>query len=149
MSIIGNKNFQDIQQEVYIKIWKNLPKYQNHGKLNSWVKKVTVNTCKDHLKSRQFNQDKLTDREEDNLISIKDRKTTPDNQLLLTEKQQRVINTIENLKPKLKEVIILYDIEEMNYKEISKKINCPTGTVKSRLFNARKQLQSELADLIE
>ncbi|NLF83015.1 MAG: sigma-70 family RNA polymerase sigma factor, partial [Candidatus Gastranaerophilales bacterium] len=55
---------------------------------------------------------------------------------------------IENLKPKFKEVIILYDMKEMSYEEISAKLNCPVGTVKSRLFNARKQLQTELADLL-
>lgn len=148
-SITGNRNFQDIQQEVYIKIWKNLPKYHNQGKLNSWVKKITVNTCKDHLKSKQFNQDRVTDYEEDSLISIKDRKSTPDNVLLLNERQKRIINTIEKLKPKLKEVILLYDIEEMTYEEISQKLKCPTGTVKSRLFTARKQLQADLADLLE
>ncbi len=148
-SIIGNRHFQDIQQEVYIKLWKNLPKYQDKGKLQGWVKKITVNTCKDHLKSRQFNQDKLTDYEEDNLINIKDKKTTPDNLFLLNERQKRITNTIERLKPKLKEVIILYDIKEMTYEEISEKIKCPVGTVKSRLFNARKKLQNELTDLIE
>lgn len=147
-SIAGSRNFQDIQQEVYIKIWKNLPRYRNNGKLHGWVKKITVNTCKDHLKSKQFNQDKVTEYEEDNLISLKDKKTTPDKLLLYNERQQKIIKAIESLKPKLKEVIILYDIEEMTYEEISAKVKCPAGTVKSRLFNARKQLQKELTDLI-
>ncbi len=148
MSFTGNGNFRDIQQEVYIKIWKNLPKYQDNGKLPGWIKKITVNTCKDHLKSRQFNQNKVTTSEDEILTAIKDKKTTPDNLILLKERQRKIIAAIEKLSPKFKEVIILYDIEEMTYEKIAEKLKCPTGTVKSRLFNARKQLQAELTDLL-
>ena len=147
-SFTGNKNFQDIQQEVYVKIWKNLPRYKDHGNMQGWIKKITVNTCKDHLRSKQFNQEKVTALGEDNFTNIKDRRITPDNRALLNERQKRIIDAIENLKPKYKEVIIFYDIEEMTYEEIAGKLNCPVGTVKSRLFNARKQLQNELTDLL-
>jgi len=149
MSVTGNRHFQDIQQEVYIKIWKNLPKYKDNGKFSGWIKKVTVNTCKDHLKSRQYNQEAKTDYEENNIISMQDKKITPDNLILLNERRKKIINSIEKLSPKLKEVIIFYDIKEMSYEEIARKTNCPVGTVKSRLFNARKQLQAELKDLID
>ena len=148
MSFTGKKNFQDIQQEVYIKIWKNFARYKDNGKLNCWIKKITINTCKDHLKSKQFNRDKKTDFEEKKFIQIKDKKVTPDNLILLNERRKKIINAIEKLKPKLKEVIILYDIEELTYEEISGKIKCPIGTVKSRIFTARKQLQKELTDLL-
>lgn len=147
-SFVNNGNFQDIQQEVYIKIWKNLPKMQNAEKLGGWIRKITVNTCKDHIKSKQFKQDNLTEIDDENIINIADRRQTLDNRLINAERQKRIINAIENLKPKFKEVIILYDMKEMSYEEISAKINCPVGTVKSRLFNARKQLQAELADLL-
>jgi len=148
VSFTGKKNFQDIQQEVYIKIWKNLPKYSNQGKLRSWVKTVTANTCRDHFKSSQFRQEANANLDGSALVNIKDRKITPDNLILQAERQKQIVNAIEKLKPKLKEIIILYDIEELTYEEISEKIKCPVGTVKSRLFNARKQLQIELADLL-
>ena len=60
-----------------------------------------------------------------------------------------ITNAINNLSPKLKEVIILYDIEELEQNIIAQKLKCPIGTVKSRLFNARKQLQADLEKLIE
>lgn len=148
-SITGNRHFQDIQQEVHIKIWKNISGYKDNGKLHGWIKTITVNTCKDHLKSKHFNLEKMTDYEEENIVSIKDKRKKPEDIILESERKQVIINAIESLKPKLKEVILLYDIEELTYEEISKKINCPVGTVKSRLFNARKHLQNELTDLIQ
>lgn len=148
VSFTGKKNFQDVQQEVYIKIWKNLPKYNDSGKLPGWIKAVTVNTCKDHLKSKQFRQEANTNLDEDNIVRIKDKKAAPDSLVLQQERQKQIVRAIEKLKPKFKEVIFLYDIEELTYEEISRKLKCPAGTVKSRLFNARKQLQIELADLL-
>ena len=57
----------------------------------------------------------------------------------------RVIN---NLKPKFKEVVMLYEIENQSYEEISQKLKCPIGTVKSRLYNAKKELASALQELM-
>lgn len=146
ISITGNTNATDIEQEVYIKIWKNLPKYKDQGNIWSWIKTITVNTCKDHLKSKQYNNQLKTDSDEEVFSTIKDKKETPDSLLLQEERKKLIIKAIEKLKPKFKEVIIFYDMQEMSYEEISKKIKCPVGTVKSRLFNARKQLQKEFEE---
>ena len=148
MSITGKNNVHDLEQEIYIKIWKNFSNYKNKGNLWSWIKCITVNTCKDHLKSKQFKQNKKTDFEETSFFHIKDKKLAPDRLLITNERQKTIINAIENLKPGLKQVIILYDIKEMSYEEISRNIECPVGTVKSRLFNARKQLRNELKELL-
>ena len=146
MSITGNRNATDIEQEVYIKIWRNLTRYREQGSLWAWVKRITVNTCKDHLKSKQFNNDLKTEPGEDIFAGLKDQGITPDDLLLMQERRKLIISAIESLKPKFKEVIILYDMQEMSYEEISQKIKCPVGTVKSRLFNARKELQKELEE---
>ena len=146
MSMTGKSNTQDLEQEVYIKVWKNLNKYRDQGNLWGWIKTITVNTCKDHLKSKQFSTEMKTDYDEETFLNIKDTKFTPENTLLSNERKRLIIEAIETLKPKFKEVVIFYDIKEMSYEEIAGKIKCPTGTVKSRLFNARKQLQKELEE---
>lgn len=146
MSITGNRNATDIEQEVYIKIWKNLNRYREQGNLWSWVKRITINTCKDHLKSKQYNNELKTDLDEGGFSGLKDQGITPDNLLLMEERRKLIISAIESLKPKFKEVVILYDMQEMSYEEVSEKIKCPVGTIKSRLFNARKQLQKELEE---
>jgi len=91
---------------------------------------------------------KRTDVEEQVFTNIKDKKQTPELKLIQNERQLKIINAIENLKPKYKEVIMLYEIEGVPYEQIAKKLNCPLGTVKSRLYNAKKELYEVLQDLI-
>lgn len=59
-----------------------------------------------------------------------------------------ISRAINNLKPKFKEVVMLYEIENQSYEEISQKLKCPIGTVKSRLYNAKKELASALQELM-
>lgn len=147
-SFSPKKDSQDLEQEVYIKIWKNLSSYQDEGKIWSWLKRITVNTCKDHLRSKYYNQEIKTDYDDSNFLVLKDKKISPEKKMIMNERHKIIINAVESLKPKFKEVIILYDLKELSYEEISKKLKCPVGTVKSRLFNARKQLQVDLRELI-
>lgn len=144
--LTGSVN-EDLEQEVYIKTWKNLDKYKEKGKFKQWINTITYNTCKDFLKSSERKNQAVGDSEE-KLAFIKDFKNLPDKDILERERQKTVTKAIENLKPRLKEVIVLFDMKEMSYEEISKKLNVPQGTVKSRLFNARQQLAQELKDLL-
>ncbi|MCK7483752.1 MAG: sigma-70 family RNA polymerase sigma factor [Candidatus Moduliflexus flocculans] len=82
------------------------------------------------------------------IFEIPDKKQTPEVNAVLSERHKLILNAINKLNPKLKEVVILYDIEDLTYEQISEKIKCPIGTVKSRLFNARKILKSELKELL-
>ena len=147
--IIGNfadeETAKDIEQDVYVKIWKN----SAHNKPFAYIKTIVVNTCKDLVKSKNYKQSLRTSSDEETLLSIKDRTETPQQRTERLFRQKMIYNTIQNLPPKLKEVIILYDIEELDQHTIAKKLKCPVGTVKSRLFSARKQLQTELKQLIE
>ena len=58
------------------------------------------------------------------------------------------MTAIDALKPKFREVIIMYEMQDMTYEEISEKLKCPVGTIRSRLFNARKELSVTLQDLL-
>ncbi len=136
---------QDIEQDVYFKIWRT----SSQNKPFSYIKTVVINTCKDFFKSKHYKQSKITSGDEEKLVLIKDRSESPHQQTERIFRQKTITNAINNLSPKFREVIILYDIEELDQNEIAKKLNCPVGTVKSRLFNARKQLQIELKHLME
>ena len=91
-----------------------------------------------------------TKTENDELVfeSIKDKKQNPEQQFVSKYRQIQTTKAINSLKPKFKEVIILAEIENYSYEEISKKINCPVGTVKSRVYNAKKELYEKLKDLV-
>lgn len=146
-NITGRPN-EDIEQEVYIKTWKNLEKYKETGKFKSWINKITVNLCRDYLKSSEFRHSNTHKLEDKSLPEIKDSKTCIESSFLDKQRQKIILEAINALRPKYKEVIVLYEIKELDYDEISKTLKCPIGTVKSRLFNARKELSISLKDLI-
>ena len=82
------------------------------------------------------------------LSLVQDSKDTPESLLLKRERQKMISAAINNLKPKFREVIMLYEIENQSYEEISQKLKCPIGTVKSRLYNAKKELATALQELM-
>lgn len=144
---ITGRHDEDIEQEVYIKTWQNRGKYQEEGKFKNWINTITANLCRDYLKSSQFKNTRLHKGEEQ-LLFIDDSKENPESCLVNKQRQKNILDAINQLKPKYKQVIVLYEIKELNYEEISKIIKCPVGTVKSRLYNARKELSIKLRDLI-
>ena len=143
----GSEN-EDIEQEVYIRTWKNLDKYKEEGKFKSWINTITANLCRDYLKSSYFRHAKTSVTEEDELIQIKDEKPTIEDTFIKKQRQKRIMDAIDALKPKFREVIVMYEMQEMSYEEISEKLKCPIGTIRSRLFNARKELSVTLNDLL-
>ena len=143
----GSHN-EDIEQEVYIRTWKNIDKYKENGKFKSWVSTITANLCRDYMKSSYFRHSQNSVTEEDDLIQIKDEKESIEDTFIRKQRQKRIMDAIDSLKPKFREVVIMYEMQDMSYEEISEKLKCPVGTVRSRLFNARKELSITLQDLI-
>ena len=146
-SMTGSQN-EDIEQEVYIRTWKNIDKYKENGKFKSWVSTITANLCRDYMKSSYFRHSQNTVTEEDDLIQIRDEKESIEDTFIRKQRQKRIMDAINTLKPKFREVVIMYEMQDMSYEEISEKLKCPVGTVRSRLFNARKELSILLEDLI-
>ncbi len=145
---ITNEQNEDLEQEVYTKIWKNSDKYEEKGVLNAWIRTISANLSKDYLKSSQKKLSDNTTNDETVMEFVADKKETPESIMLRRERQQMISEAINKLKPKLREVIMLYEIENKSYEEISQKIKCPIGTVKSRLYNAKKELAEMLENLM-
>lgn len=148
ISNMTGSNNEDIEQEVYIRTWKNIDKYKENGKFKSWISTITANLCRDYMKSAYFRNSQNTVTEEDELIQIKDEKEGIESELIRKQRQKKIIEAIDSLKPKLKEVIIMYEMQEMTYEQISEKLKCPIGTIRSRLFTARKELSILLENLL-
>ena len=146
--MITKQDNEDIEQEVYIKLWKNSDKYEERGSMKSWVNTVAKNASKDYLKSAVVKNEQNCTADEDVLVNIRDRKKSPEDAMITTERQKRIIDAVEQLKPKFKEVIMMCEIYGYTYEEASSKLNCPVGTIKSRIFNAKKELAVILNDLI-
>lgn len=139
---------EDLEQEVYVKVWKNADKYKEQGSFSSWIKTIAKNVSRDYLKSSYRKKQDITSSEDETIVLIRDKKSTPENKLLRTERQEIILKAINELKPKFKEVIILCEIEGFSYEECANKLKCPLGTIKSRLYNAKKELAEKLKDLM-
>lgn len=146
--LITKEDNEDLEQEVYFKIWKNSEKYNEKGSLKSWISTITKNTSLDYLKSMYYKISQKSTSDDYEMTNIKDSKSSPEKNVISIERQNKIIKAIDNLKPKFKEVIIMCEINGYSYEECAQKLKCPIGTIKSRIFNAKKQLIDELQDLI-
>ena len=139
----------DLEQEVYLKVWKNSEKYKEKGSFKGWITTIAKNVSKDYLKSAVNRHESLLVSEEDKTFeNIKDKKSTPELKLLKNERQEKILKAINKLKPKFKEVIVYCEIYGYTYEDCAKRIKCPVGTVKSRIYNAKKILAETLSDLM-
>lgn len=146
--LVSGENNEDLEQEVYLKVWKNADKYQERGSLKSWIATITKNVTKDYLKSAVKKHEQLTN-EDDNVFEVvKDKKDSPELKLIINDRQERITKAINSLKPKSKEVIIYCEVYGHTYEEAAKRFKCPLGTIKSRLYNAKKELAEKLEDLL-
>lgn len=139
---------EDLEQEVYLRIWKNSDKYKEQGKLKSFVNTIARNISLDYLKSKKVKNEVLSYDEEEVFKDIKDKKPDPETKIINLERQKRILKEINKLKPKLREIIIYTEFYDLSYEDCAKKLKCPIGTVKSRVYNAKKELAKSLFDLI-
>ena len=146
--LITKETNEDLEQEVYIKVWKNSQKYKEQGSFKSWISTIAKNVSKDYLKSSNKKVQDNSTADEEVLNKIKDKKSTPELTLISNDRQKRITDAINSLKPKFKEVVMLCEIYGYTYEQASVKLKCPQGTIKSRLYNAKKELAVLLQDLI-
>lgn len=147
--LVTKEDSEDLEQEVYIRVLKNADKYKEQGTFKSWVSTIAKNISKDYLKSASYKARENSTSEDEDWVQIADKKVTPELRLIKNERQQIIIDAVNSLKPKFKEVVLMCEIYGYSYEDCAKKLNCPLGTVKSRLYNAKKELSILLADLIE
>ena len=146
--LITKEDNEDLEQEVFLRVWKNADKYKEQGSFKSWINTVAKNISKDYLKSAYRKHQDWSENNDDVLITIKDKKDTPELKLIKNERQKTIMAAINLLKPKFKDVVLMCEIYGYSYEKCANKIKCPVGTVKSRLYNAKKELAETLKDLL-
>ena len=140
---------EDLTQEVFIKVYRTLASYDvEKGAFTTWLTTLTRNLLVDHF--RRSKQDRMTDSidaslsEEDDSLSLSarlpDRGQSPADRLASQEAQKMVREALGRLSPDLREAVILRDLQDMDYKEISQVLRVPEGTVKSRINRGRTEL---------
>lgn len=148
IKMITKSENEDLEQEVYLKVWKNSDKYTEKGSFKGWVNTIAKNVSKDYLKLAYNRKEQLTTEEDKTFENIKDKKSSPELKLIQGDRQKRILKAVEELKPKFRDVVIYVEIYGYSYEECAKKFKCPVGTIKSRLYNAKKELANKLSDLL-
>jgi len=150
--LIGNhEDADDISQEVFIRAYKSIRKFKGKSKLSTWLHRITVNLCINHLKKKSRHGCESTDEKtlDMQVYSLgSDRTKTPLDNVEAEELTRQVKEAVESLPVAEKVVFVLRVHQELSYKEIAWAIDCPIGTVMSRLNRARRRLRDKLKDYI-
>jgi RNA polymerase sigma-70 factor, ECF subfamily len=146
----------DLAQESFVKAWKSIKRFRRHSSFYTWIYRIVMNVTIDWLRKKQI---KGAGAEFDDSIQLKEvdpasrtlpkAEPLPHERMQRSEIRQKIDNAIAQLSPEHRAVILMKEIEDMQYHEIAETLRCSIGTVMSRLFYARKRLQHMLRDVYE
>ena len=141
----------DITQEAFIKAYRALPRFRGDSAFYTWMYRIAVNTAKNHLAAQRRRpmdvELDLQDPEQFDLHAKLRETDTPEGVTLGRELQEAVERAIAALPEDLRTAIILRELEGMSYEEIAQTMECPVGTVRSRIFRARDAIAKKVGPL--
>jgi RNA polymerase sigma-70 factor, ECF subfamily len=138
VTLNSSQEVDDITQEVFITVYRNLKNFRFQSQFTTWLYRITVNKCRDYLRNKKIRRMFLPI---DNAIG---KNYSEDRTLEDLSVSEIVRDAISKLPYKLRTPLLLKDIEGLSYQEISESLNCEIGTVKSRIFRAREGLRKLL-----
>lgn len=150
----NHEDANDLAQEAFIKAFRALRSFKGDSSFFTWVYRIAVNKTINFLKQRKkrtqmsLNDLDFNAEHDPDLVALISEKT-PRRELNLTELQGRLNEAMLKLSETHRLVVTLHDIQGLSHEEISKIMDCNTGTVRSRLFYARQQLQAHLSDYLK
>ena len=148
---------QDITQETFIRAYKALHQFRGEAQFYTWLYRIAVNTAKKSLmemrRSPIITESALHNRSDDDETSVIEQELitqeTPETVLAAQEIAQAVNAAMEALPEDLRQAVTLREIEGLSYEEISQAMDCPIGTVRSRIFRAREAISAKVKPLLE
>jgi RNA polymerase sigma-70 factor, ECF subfamily len=144
---------EDVAQEAFIKAYRALPNFRGESAFYTWLYRIAINTAKNWLVSQGRRAPTSTEADIEEAETFDDGEhlrdlNTPDAMLLTKQVAEAVNRAIERLPEDLKTAIVLRELEGLSYEEISETMNCPIGTVRSRIFRAREAIAEELRPVL-
>jgi len=140
---------EDVTQEAFIKAYRALPSFRGDSAFYTWLYRIGINTAKNYLVAagrRAPTVTGMSDEEAENSEygdQLRDL-NTPENQMISRQVAETVNHALEGLPEELRTAITLREIDGMSYEEIAQIMNCPIGTVRSRIFRAREAIAAQL-----
>lgn len=143
----------DVSQEAFLKAYRALPSFRGESAFYTWLYRIGVNTAKNHLISQGRKPPNVDiDVEDASYLEsgseLKDY-ATPERLMIRDEIEATVQNAIERLPDDLRTAITLRELDGLTYEEIAARMDCPVGTVRSRIFRAREAINSKLRPLLD
>jgi len=143
----------DVAQEAFLKAYRAAPSFRGDSAFYTWLYRIAINTAKNHLVAMRrrpvnFDLDLQESEQYEAFAKLRDL-DTPEGLALTEEIRQAVNRAIRELPEELRAAILFREIEGMSYEEIAQTMECPVGTVRSRIFRAREAIDKQLAPLIK
>jgi RNA polymerase sigma-70 factor (ECF subfamily) len=141
---------QDVAQEAFIKAYRALPRFRGDSAFYTWLYRIAINTAKNHLVSRSRrppDTDVDVDVEEGIYQESLSDMVNPENSLATEQLEAVVYKAIDDLAEDLKVAVTLREFEGLSYEEIADVMECPVGTVRSRIFRAREAIEKKIAGI--
>ena len=145
---------EDVTQEAFIKAYRALPSFRGDSAFYTWLYRIGINTAKNYLVAMGRRAPTTTEFDSEDAENFEDGDqlrdvNTPENELMSKQIAQTVNDTMEALPEELRTAIVLREIDGLSYEEIATVMNCPIGTVRSRIFRARETIAERLRPLLE
>jgi RNA polymerase sigma-70 factor (ECF subfamily) len=145
---------EDVAQEAFIKAYRALPSFRGESAFYTWLYRIGINTAKNYLvalgrrapTTTEFDSEDAENFEDGDQLRDVD---TPENELMSKQIAQTVNDTMEALPEELRTAIVLREIDGLSYEEIATVMNCPIGTVRSRIFRARETIAERLRPMLQ
>ena len=145
---------EDVAQEAFVKAYRALPQFRGDSAFYTWLYRIAINTAKNALAARDRNPvsyelDLQTNDDSSDMVSRLKDPETPEGLALTEEIRDTVNHAIEELPEDLRTAIVLRELEGMSYEEIAASMDCPVGTVRSRIFRAREAIDRRLREVFD
>ncbi len=142
--ILGHhQDAEDVAQDAFLSAWENIGKFQFRSRFSTWLYRIVKNKCLNHIDQYQRRKTDPTEIDDSQPWVPLDT-LTPEDEALRTEEKNIVHAALAKLKESHKEILVLRELRDLSYEEISEILGCTLGRVKSRLHEARKALKEEL-----
>jgi RNA polymerase sigma-70 factor (ECF subfamily) len=145
---------EDVAQEAFVKAYRALPSFRGDSAFYTWLYRIGINTAKNYLVAMGRRAPTVTEFNSEEAEGFQDNEqlrdiNTPENILMSKQIANAVNEALEQLPEELRTAIQLREIEGLGYEEIAAAMNCPIGTVRSRIFRAREAIAEKLQPLLD